>query len=366
MEANPLHKGHIALMRHAREELGADRLIIVLSGDHVQRGEPALTDRHVRTRMLLAAGADLVLQLPIPFACGSAEYFARGAVSILEHTGACDLLLFGSESGEINVLRKLAPSGSFLPFSERPAPNDILGAAYLEALEHLRSPLRPVTMRRLGVAHDSSEASGGYASAGLLRKYLLASDERAYAYMPEENKTLIGEYLRQSRFLCLDDYSDLLYYALRSEADQGFADYFDVCEDLSDRFRSRLERFENASAFVEACKSKEISAAHIRRSLLHILLKIRREHVATLIEECAYCPYLLPLGFRRDAGDLLHAIRANADRPILSKAADAHSLLSDECFAVFDLEMRASELRTHIARKEGGTLSEYRRSPVIL
>ena len=102
VEYNPLHPGHIYHMEQTRKQTGADYLIAVMSGSFVQRGAPALLDKYTRTRMALLAGADVVIELPVCFATGSAGDFAAGAVSLLDKLGCVDGLCFGSESGDIS------------------------------------------------------------------------------------------------------------------------------------------------------------------------------------------------------------------------------------------------------------------------
>ena len=104
MECNPFHGGHGYILKKAREETGCDFLLVIMSGNYVQRGEPALFPTGIRARAVLEGGADLVLELPLPWASGSAEYFARGAVSLLEHLGVADTLCFGSETGDASCL----------------------------------------------------------------------------------------------------------------------------------------------------------------------------------------------------------------------------------------------------------------------
>lgn len=110
-EYNPFHTGHAYHIQKTRELTGADYIIVVLSGDFVQRGAPALYSKHLRTRMALLGGADLVFELPSTHACESAEFFAQNAVGLLDGLGCVDVLSFGSESGTIEPFLKL---GSFL------------------------------------------------------------------------------------------------------------------------------------------------------------------------------------------------------------------------------------------------------------
>ena len=115
-EYNPFHKGHEYQIKKARELTDADYVVVVMSGDFTQRGAPALLDKYTRARMALACGADLVLELPVRYACASAEFFAGGAVSILDGLGVVDYLCFGSESGDTE---KIAASAHALLSAEK-------------------------------------------------------------------------------------------------------------------------------------------------------------------------------------------------------------------------------------------------------
>ena len=107
-EYNPFHNGHAYQIRKAKELTNADYCVVVMSGDFVQRGAPALMDKYLRTECALRNGADLILELPVCFALSSAETFARGAITLLDRLGIVDAVCFGSECGDINVLRDFA------------------------------------------------------------------------------------------------------------------------------------------------------------------------------------------------------------------------------------------------------------------
>ena len=189
-EYNPFHRGHAWHIARTRRTLGADTAVIcVMSGHWVQRGECALTDKWSRAALALSGGADLVLELPTPWAMASAEAFARGAVGLLAATGVVDVLSFGSETGELAPLRAAAAALDGLDYPERlraglarglsfPAarqaavgadclasPNDNLGVEYLRALP---PGMEALTIPRRGAAHDGP-AAGGFASASELR-----------------------------------------------------------------------------------------------------------------------------------------------------------------------------------------------------
>ena len=164
-EYNPFHNGHAYQIEQARLLTGCDFLVVVMSGDYVQRGAPAVFDKYTRARMALACGADLVLELPVACSCASAEFFASGAVSLLDGLGCVDFLCFGSESGNLQslmeparILAKESPVfqealrrglslGLSFPAARKEAfracasnpdildlPNNILGIEYLKAL----------------------------------------------------------------------------------------------------------------------------------------------------------------------------------------------------------------------------------------
>ena len=107
-EFNPFHNGHLHLIQKCKKLLNADRCIVVMSGDFTQRGAPSIVDKFTRTKMALSCGADVVLELPIYYALGSAEYFAKGAVSILNSLGCADYLCFGSECADVSHLTEIA------------------------------------------------------------------------------------------------------------------------------------------------------------------------------------------------------------------------------------------------------------------
>ncbi len=222
-EYNPFHNGHAYHLQLSRKETNADFLVVVMSGDFVQRGEPAVIGKFARAKMALAAGADLVLELPPCYACASAEYFAGGAVSLLNSLGCVDYLCFGSESGDISALsvaadilarepqayraalkhalrmgdpypkarqfalsQALANSAASDALSQTLAnnaasdtlsqPNDILGTEYLKALKKTESRIRPIAIRRKGSGYHDRSLAGGYPSATAIREAFWQAD----------------------------------------------------------------------------------------------------------------------------------------------------------------------------------------------
>lgn len=378
-EFNPFHNGHAYLLQQARQLTDADYIVAVMSGDYIQRGEPAFLDKFVRTRIALQCGCDLVLELPLLSATGSAEYFARGSVAILNQLGVVDYLVFGSESGNPAT----ADPNKLLP------PNDILGMEYQKALSYFHSSIKALPVLRIGTGyHDETNVSGSICSASYLRaQYHSINAESLFQplsapvqnkdrtattflqnnapFIPQTASNCLQDYFARSNPVFYDDFSSLLYYQLLCKETTGFSEYFDVYPDLSEKIKANLEHFEDITSFRQILKSKDISFAHISRSLLHILLQITKEE-EDITRANNYCPYLRPLGFRRDASSLLGSIKKNCPMPLLAKLADSNEILSSEQQLLLEHSLRVSHLYQKIAQKKNAVIpNEYRR-PIII
>lgn len=359
-EFNPFHNGHAYCIKEAKEMTGADYVIVVMSGDYVQRGEPAIMDKYIRTKTALHNGADLVFELPTALASGSAQYFARGAVSLLHHLGCVNHIVFGSESGNLEFLSAGNPT----------TPNDILGAEYLKALQFFQSSITPVLLKRLGTDyHDPENAVdteyGKICSATYLRQKLFTSSDISML-APEDSVKDYLSYADKNHYLSFDSISDLLFYKLNELQGEGYAKFFDVYEDLSCKIALNLEQYVSACEFRFLLKSKDIAFSHISRALLHILLNITKEDIANL-QELDYCPFLRILGFRKDRIQLLGIIKESCSRPLISKLADAASYLSPEALSILKKDISASHLYRRLSQKNAACIqNEYRRSIIIV
>ena len=243
-EYNPFHNGHAYQIREVRKQSGADYIIIVMSGDFVQRGRPALLDKYARARLALLGGADLVLELPCAAASGSAARFAQEAVRILDRLGVVQELWFGSEAGELaplleaaavlaeepphfrNALRQSLRQGNSYPLARQKAleacsadgeklaapellclPNNILGIEYCTALKRLRSSVLPRTLKRVGSGYHDRQASGSFASASALRLAVKTGNpEEAERQMPPEVFSAFSRLLSREGWLELNDF----------------------------------------------------------------------------------------------------------------------------------------------------------------
>lgn len=415
-EYNPFHNGHHYHLERTRGLAWADYIIAVLSGDFVQRGMPAVMDKYARAEMALRNGVDLVLELPAVYATGSAEFFAMGAVSLLDKLGCVDFLCFGSECGQLEPLSRMAsllleePAAYYIPLqhylkaghsfpkarslalqvafsgSIAASPNDILGVEYIKALQKRRSAIRPLTVQREGSSyHDPildenrrSGPSGGplfYSSASAIREHIaghgkgeaLADLENIKGHVPENVFRLLCDRIGKTFPMGSHDFSSLLFYKLLLENEKGFSHYQDMAPALSDKIRKNLNRYEGFEQFCSLLKSKDITYSRISRCLIHILLDMREEKLQEYIGQ-DFTFYARILGFRKSSAPLLAAIKANASIPLISKLADARFLLNDAGLSMLEKDIQASHIYSSVISDKFGHSfsSEYTRPLVIL
>lgn len=393
-EYNPFHKGHEYHIQKAKEVTGADYVIALMSGDFVQRGTPACVQKHIRAHMALVSGVDLLLELPIIYATGSAEIFAEGAVSILNQLGVVNNICFGSECGSADLLLEIARilvqepdwyvsalqeylrKGLSYPAARTAAlpeyakilssPNNILGIEYCKALLRLDSRIEPVSIKRLGSGYHESDLHYELPSATAIRdKLYTISEKEDYSvlkdYMPSAACDILAEEVRKSGIMYEDDFSSLLLYRLlQAQSPEDYLIYEDMSEELAYRiFKSRMQ-FISFSQFADLLKTKEVTRTRINRALLHLVLGIKKG--------TKKASYARILGFRKDASKLLSAIKANTTIPFFSKTADAHDILNTEQKILFDQTTNASHLYEGVlAQKTERPLThEHSKSIIII
>ena len=384
-EYNPFHTGHAHHIAATRALLGEDAAVVaVMSGNWVQRGDCAVADKWSRARSALQGGADLVLELPTPWALSTAEHFARGAAALLAGSGAVDVLSFGSECGDTDRLLALAlclDSPAFrerlrelldlgLPFAvcrQRAAeallgpeeaallsrPNNNLGVEYLRALRALNSSIRPVTVPRRGARHDGLPAEG-FSSASLLRDWLRAGErERAAPYLPvpwsgepASLRWCERALLARVRALTAADWA-----ALPDSA---------PAEGLPRRLERAGRRCASMAEFFDLAKTKRFSHARLRRLALWAFLGL------TAPDRPERPPYLRVLGFHSLRGrEVLREIARRSSLPLLVKPAHVRRL-SAEAQALFALECRCTDLYGLCLPDPAPGALEWRTSPVAL
>lgn len=356
-EYNPFHRGHAWQIDETRRALGADTAVVcAMSGHWVQRGECAVTDKWTRAAMALRGGADLILELPTPWACASAETFARGGVGVLAAAGVVDTLSFGSESGDLEGLRRAAAcldSADYraalrgfldqgLPFAlcrHRAAeallraagaaclerPNDNLGVEYLRALPQ---GWRTLAVKRVGARHDGAPEEG-FASASTLRVWLRQGKiARAEAYLTEPWQGDVASMewcerwaLARLRTMSLEEAEAL--------PDSG--------EGLAARLLEAGRRATCLEEVYDLAKTKRYAHARVRRLTAWAMLGL------TAADRPPEVPYLKVLGFTGRGREVLREMDRRAKVPVITKPAHAKALAGAGA-ALAGLEARCTDL----------------------
>lgn len=403
-EYNPFHKGHQYQIEETRRKTGADYILALISGDFVQRGAPALCNKYLRTRMALAGGADAVIELPVLYALSSAEFFAGGGITLLNQLGVVDLLSFGSESGDLSSLMECAQrlftsdsgydltlcsclkEGDSYPAARLKAmtgadkqpvsgllscPNNLLGVEYCKALLATQSSIQPFTIKRQDGGYHEKELppSSCHASASSIRNALSRDPEAVMDYVPYETFELLKDCDSFSLQITENDFSGLLHYKLLSEQSAGFSSYLDCTPDLSSKIRKNLPSYSGFLNFCDLLKSRDLTYTRLSRVMMHILLNIKTPEFyrPVLKERMLFTPYARLLGFRQSAAPLLAKIKKHSAIPLISKPANASSLLDEKAFELFQQDIYcASVYESVLMNKFHKTpLNEWKQSPII-
>lgn len=360
VEYNPLHNGHVHHFREAKRMAGAEAAIAVMSGDWLQRGEPAVVGKWARAEMALRMGVDVVLELPVAYSAHAAEWFAYGAVSALHATGVVDSLCFGAESGEPaasgDLLRALADepepfrqlvrealkAGASYPAayaqavqrfggagqSELPLgqPNDILGLHYRLALQRLGSRIEPLAIPRIKAGyHEREAADSAMASATAVRRLIAGGGaEAARPYLPPGAHEVLRRELAAGRGpIGWESFAQPLLRTVISLPAAELAALAEVTEGLEHRLKSRLAAFPpgepiTIERYLDLLKTKRYTRAKLQRMLVRVLLQHSKAELARDSLQ-AGVPYLRVLGFSERGRALLKEMKRTAGVPVYTK-----------------------------------------------
>lgn len=382
-EYNPFHNGHMHQIKTIRRQTDTDIIVVVISGDFVQRGTPAFTDKYLRTAMALANGADFVFELPVIYAASSAGLFALGGTALLESLGFVDSICFGSECNNITVLKQAADillnggsqfnssvsqfvqSGISYPMAQNMAiqkhfpgiadkicqeaarPNNILGIEYLKALELLKSSITPYTIQRCDSGYNSQDYSlnnDKFISAAAIRNAFTKEEEplnSVSSFVPSSTLDILSQ--NKDRININENmFSGVLYYKLREiacncsdkEAVQRLAGFLDVSEALAGRIIKNICNYNTFSGFVQTLKTKQYTYSRVCRSLIHILLDIRTDSYniklplsnGNILNPLQVTPYARLLGINKEKSYILKEIKNTV---LVTKTADATRLFQN-------------------------------------
>ncbi len=381
-EYNPFHNGHLYHLNKAMDLTGADISVAVMSGDFVQRGEPAVLDKYTRASMALNSGVNLVVELPVNYAVSSAESFAAGALKVLDYIKA-DSIAFGSESGNIERLSKLAhilcdnEDTLYKEISKYTAngisyaaarqkvvekltdkdtaamltsSNNILAVEYLKAIIKNNYAIKPYTIKRQGDDYNDTDIRSDYASATALRGNLKA--DNISKYIPVKAGLILSS---NTNYIYSDDITEALFTRLldilfASSYDknvfiENVMKYPDVNKEIAGRlYKSAMDMItrtvphragskdNEAFSFGSLCehiKTKEVPLSRIKRALVRITLGLDKKHM----EKYSNAPYIRVLGFDKKGQEYLSYIRKTVEVPLITKTADYKEMLLDDIHA---------------------------------
>lgn len=369
-EYDPFHKGHAAHIAATRSANGgnATHIITVISGQFTQRGEPALTSKYHRAEMALANGADLVLELPTPWAMAPAENFAAGGVAILHALGCVDLLSFGSECGNITALQQLAdlpgnPNyqstlrrilATGVPYAAAgqmaaaellgddaaallSTPNNTLAIEYIRAAQLQHANFDYFTLQRQGALHNESAPNQGFAAASLIRQSIRNHDmEQAQKYVPPQTFDILTRADCDGKLaVCTERLESALLAQLRKMEESDFIQLPWLSEGIENRLHQASRRAADFATLLSEAKTRRYPMARLRRVLWSALIGITVEDVMGLP------PYIRVLGMNQRGREILNI--ASPTLPIITRSAQFKES-DDRIQRIFALECKATDL----------------------
>ncbi|MBC1451846.1 nucleotidyltransferase [Listeria welshimeri] len=381
VEYNPFHNGHQLHLNKARELTKADVMIAVMSGSFVQRGEPAILPKWERTKMALAAGVDMVVELPVSFATQHATIFAEESVRILDALHV-DALFFGSEHGvsedfstaaktvveheaSFNQAIQLALIDKKTSYARAyteafkqsfgtglldvTKPNNILGFHYALAIQKQNPTISLQTMARIHAGYHDIEANHDQiASATAIRKLLLAGNlEEASRYLPASSIEILKNY--DGPFLSWENYWALLKYRLIQAETDELEGIRNVSEGIQNRMQIAATKAQYFSDFIESMKTKRYSNARIQRTALQILLNARNIPSA---------PYIRILGMNKTGQKYLSHHKKNISLPIVTTVSKVAPGLLEE-------DLRATNIYTLVKGLENYQAGDFHIPPIL-
>ncbi|MDF3551383.1 hypothetical protein COC47_10495 [Bacillus cereus] len=373
VEYNPFHNGHLYHVQQTKKLTQSDIIIAVMSGPFLQRGEPALISKWYRTKMALANGVDLVVELPYIFATQKAETFANGAISILNALRVSEIC-FGSEDGQIEnfyntisvqkneeetfnyLVKQFMDAGnsyakatsdafSHILTSEKnidmSQPNNILGFQYMKAILSQNSSIQAQTIKRFASHyHDETFNDQHIASATSIRKQLF-SEEGSFTtiepFLPQATTSLLANYKQNYGILHnWEQYFSFFKYRLMTMSPGDLRHIYEIEEGLEHRILSKIQNSSSFYSFMEALKTKRYTWTRLQRACTHILTNTTKEEIRSAnIEQ--HAPYIRLLGMSQKGQTYLSKNKKKIELPILT-----HTKTFDH--AALDIEKKANSV----------------------
>ena len=334
-EYNPFHNGHLYHIEKVKEMFPDSPIILVLGGNFTERGDVSILDKWEKTAIAIKNGIDLVVELPFPFSCASADIFAKGSIDILNYLGVTDLV-FGSESDDIEGIKKLVETelsnpdfdnlvqvylrmGYNYPTSLSKAleditgdcfklPNDILGISYVKAIYSNNYKITPHTIKRTNDYHSKELDNMSINSATSIREALLNNKD-----IKESVPSITYSYLKDKKIPKLDDYFNLLKYKIISCNDLTIYNLVD--SGIATKLKKEILNSYSFDELINKVKSKNLTYSRLSRTLIYILC----DYTKDMAKKFKEVKYIRLLGFSNKGRDYLNKIKKAVDIPIISK-----------------------------------------------
>ncbi|HEY5575389.1 MAG TPA: nucleotidyltransferase [Clostridiaceae bacterium] len=388
VEYNPMHNGHLHHLELCRKATGADGIVAVMSGNFVQRGTPAIIDKWTRTRHALENGVDLVLELPVLYSLSSAEFFASGAVGILDSLGIINSLCFGSEYTEVEKMleissflleepkeykealkthldsgvdfptaRSLSLQGSLKELTGYlGASNSILGIEYCKSLLRLKSSIKPIAVQRVGSIYTDTELRREFSSATSIRDYLKNNRiiDDLESQIPE-NVFLELRKLKLQEHDFAESSAMLPYIRYRCFTEKNaLKNLPDVTEGLENRIFKAAESAADFDQLINSVKTKRYTYSRICRIMTQFFIGFDQFDTSAMRNKTPQ--YARILGFNKKGAEILRKAKKKSDVPIITK-------VKENRFETLDLELQASRAYSLINPKLKSN-EDFYRSPV--
>ncbi|MGR3763749.1 nucleotidyltransferase [Rossellomorea sp. NS-SX7] len=389
VEYNPFHNGHLHHLNETKKASGADVVVACMSGHFLQRGEPALVSKWARTKMALAAGVDMVIELPYSFATQHAEVFAKGSISLLHEIG-CESFCFGSEDGGIasfeetvdlihdnqhtynTSIKRFVDEGLSYPTALSKAfkelkgnedlidlskPNNILGYHYIEARNAVAPSLNAYTITRESAGyHDEHFSSPSIASATSIRKNLFDPEQKENVinrYIPGETLNVLEEYRKEfGNYHRWENYWPLLQYKIIASSPSQLQEIYEIEEGIENRIIESARAALSFEDFMNRLKTKRYTWTRLQRMSLHILSNTTKDEMNKRHHAPAY---IRLLGMNRKGQEFLHTRKKSLGLPLISKlsSADKEDIYLDiKAAEIYSLGLPSSEARKKLLRLE--------------
>ena len=378
-EYNPFHLGHKYQLEMAKKISKCDVVAVVMSGNYVQRGEPAIMDKYKRAEIAINNGVDLVIELPFPFSCQNAELFSLGAIRELKKINV-STISFGCENTDIEILYKIADyqlnnsleyntllkefinQGLSYPNAINNtvkallnddnnstdnlilSPNNTLGLEYIKAAKKIDFKVDFLPIKRHIAQHNDKHIKHRFSSATAIRSEMLALNlKKASFSLPKSSYYFIVNYYKENKvFNSLENYLDLIYYKIISNGKDYIKEIYDVSEGLENKIYENALKHNTLDSFIMSIKSKRYTYSRIRRILLNILLDIKDDDMKHLL--ITENNYVKALAFTQRGKDILNHAKKN-QTSIITKFSDyKRNCINTALDKTFELTNKSSNI----------------------